>query len=81
MKPIQLAAQLLDATYVKNWFSAGSFFNTVYTSNVIQGKYFITHDKFMTSDIWALREISSDGIETLLQGDSKQECLDFIEGL
>jgi hypothetical protein len=81
MKPRQLAAQLLDSTYVKNWFNAGSFFNTVYTSDVIQGKYFITHDKFMHSDIWALREINSDGIDTLLQGDSEQECLDFIEGL
>jgi hypothetical protein len=81
MKPKQLAAQLLDPTYVKNWFNAGSFFNTVYTSDVIQGKYFITHDKFMHSDIWALRGINREGIETLLQGDSEQECLNFIEGL
>ena len=83
MKAIQAARETIkDQEYVRRWFDASSFFNTVYTSDVYKGdegeQYFITKDRFMNSTIWALRLITEEGIETIGQGDSEDECFKFM---
>ena len=80
MKPQQRAQEVItDTAYVKRWFDASPFFNTKYTSDVYTGDYFITHDHFIHSDIWALRLIKPSGIETVAQCDSKEECIEAMK--
>ncbi len=67
--------------YVKRWFAAENFFNTKYTSGVLRGCYFITCDKWMSSEIWALRHMTGDGIDTVFTGNSKEECLEAMKEL
>jgi len=82
MTPKLRAMQIvLDSEYVERWFDAKNFFNTTYTSEVRKDKYFITCDHFMNNDIWALREITVTGIETLVNANTKQLCLDELKGL
>ena len=65
--------------YVRRWFSAENFFNTKYTSEVLNDCYFITCDAWMSSDIWALRHITGDGIDTIHSCNTEQGCLDALE--
>lgn len=67
-----------SSEYVNRWFDAANFFNTTYTSELLPNNHFITCDNFMSRDIWALRQISGDGIDTIFQGDSEQDCLDAL---
>jgi len=65
-KIINRARQVIkDTKYINNWFGAERFFNESYVTGLIQGKYFITKDNFMSQTIYALREITPDGINTI----------------
>jgi len=55
----------INQQYINNWFSAASFFNTFYTSELINQDYFITGDNWMSSKIFAVRQITPTGIETI----------------
>ena len=76
------ASELLPTKYVSNWFGASDFFNTQSTSVIRKGLYFITHDKFMTSDIYALRFINAhdECIDTIVSG-TKAECEEALKNV
>lgn len=64
---------ITNPDYINNWFgeSANNWFVTEYVTGILKGCYFITLDHFMNSKIYALRKITSDGIETILDGEEK----------
>lgn len=78
---LRRAKDLIDSQeYVQNWFGADAFFNTEYMSDIYTGDYFITCDQFMSSKIWAVRKISSNGIETIYSGQtSEQDALEAMK--
>ena len=69
----------ISQRYINNWFGAQSFFNTFYTSNLINDKYFITGDNWMSSKIFAVRQITPTGIETIAGPlDSLKDAENFL---
>ena len=70
-----------SSDYVKRWFDAANFFNTFHTSDIMNGCYFITGDSWMSGDIWALRHITGDGIDTVHHCDNEADCLAVLEDL
>ena len=54
-----------DQAYVKRWFDACGFFNETFCTGIRKECFFITKDKWMSGDIYALRAITPDGIETI----------------
>ena len=71
---------LSAAQYIKNWFSAGPFFNSFFQSNVADGHYFITGDKLMHHEQWAVRDITPQGIVTLAGPlDTQAEAEAFLQ--
>lgn len=73
---------ITDQSYVNRWFSSGSdsFFGEQYITPVLKGKYFITKDSFMSQTIYALREITPYGIETIGGPlESEQEARELMQ--
>ena len=80
MTPLQAAQNIIiNKQYVKNWFDASNFFNTVYTSDVYKGDHFITCDHFMSSKIWTLHHITPEGIQTITNGNTKDHCINAMK--
>ena len=70
-----------SSDYVERWFDAGNFFNTKSVSEVMNGSYFITCDNWMSQEIWALRHITCDGIDTIVSGNNEADCLQMLEDI
>ena len=81
MQALTFCKQELPTEYVKNWFGASGFFNTISTTGMLKGRYFITCDRFGTTDIWSLRyvNVESGQIDTIGEGmDTKSACQDVM---
>ena len=66
--------------YIDSWFGADGFFGTNYLTGVLKGKYFITLDYFMDSEIFAVREIAPAEILTVASKmDSLEEAKMWIK--
>ena len=77
-------AMIEDEQYLENWFGAIGFFNETFKTGVIKRNrryFFITRDEMFTGKgIYALREITTEGIETLAGPlDSEDQALDALE--
>ena len=66
--------------HIDNWFGADGFFGTNYLTGVLKGKYFITLDYWMDSEIFAVREIAPTEIITVASKlDSLEEAKMWIK--
>jgi hypothetical protein len=54
-----------DQEYVDRWFEAENFFRETYCTSIRKECFFITKDEWMSGDIYAVRAITPDGIETI----------------
>jgi hypothetical protein len=54
-----------DQAYVDRWFDACSFFDESFCTAIRKECFFITRDRWISSDIYAVRAITPDGIETI----------------
>lgn len=73
---------ILDQAYVNKWFDVYNdrFFGEQYITDVLKHRYFITKDNFMNQSIYALREITPEGIETIGGPlDSYELALEILE--
>jgi len=85
----KVARETIKSTeYFNNWFGAGGFFNTYYETGILHNRFFVTRERFMSSVIYAAREITPEGINTLKpEGDttgaleSLEEALTLIEAV
>ncbi len=76
---LKASSMIESQTYINNWFKADSFFNETYVSGLINNIYFITKDYFMPRDIYAVRKITTDGIDTISEPlDSLTEAETFL---
>ena len=75
-----LTCKLAGKVYADRWFRASTFFNTQDSSELV-GNHFITHDYFLKSDIYALRRITREGIQTVLQSSDRKEVEDKLQEL
>ena len=65
-KTVNAAQQIINnPEYVKRWFDATELFGGFYMSGPLKTNYFITGEVFNRTKIYALREITSDGIHTV----------------
>ena len=62
---IRKLPNLFPKEHKNNWFGADRFFGTNYLTGVLKGKYFITLDLFMGTEIYTVRKITPQEIETV----------------
>ena len=72
----------VNPDYIENWFGSDTFFNTEYVTGLLKGRFFITKETFLFRQIFAVREITQDGITTVSGGlDTIKQAKDFLKGI
>ncbi len=75
----EAAEEIIESKeYLDNWFGADGWFGSNYLTGILKEVYFITRDDFMTSQIYALRKITPEGIETVV-GEDGERALSTLE--
>lgn len=68
-----------DREFVHRWFDAETFFGTEYLTGLLKGQYFITCDRWMSSEIYSVKQVDQHGIRTVHGPlDSLEQAKQFV---